>query len=235
MAVFCTARALSPSLRPWDRSRVVNAPVPTGESFTLLLPTFIPWVWTFPASLSGSPLCLVQMELPAMCIRLSSLLWNMVLILPHPPKKWGSHGPTCMPLVSSFLLKTFTNGIKNGSRPVWKEIGFCFSSVYSLFLHFLSRILSNSILRFYWITALYKLTVFPTPDFHSLFFSAVNLSTVSSFSNTGRIEVNPSVRQTGWGGSCADVRHGSSLAFSQQLLYVYSRARSYRGKHHLIH
>lgn len=66
-------------------------------------------------------------------------------------------------------------------------------------------------------TALYKLTVFPTPDFHSLFFSAVNLSAVSSFSNTGRIEVNPSVRQTCQGRSCADMCHGSSSAFSQQL------------------
>lgn len=33
-----------------------------------------------------------------------------------------------------------------------------------------------------------------TPDFQSLLFSAVNFFTISSFSNTGRIEVNPSLR-----------------------------------------
>lgn len=134
-----------------------------------------------------------------------------------------------------FTVKISTGRVQKVSRPIWKRVGFWFSSVYYLSLHFLLGILSNSTLPFQWISALYKLTVFPSPDFQSLLSSAVNLFTVSSCSNIGRIEVNPSPRQTCRGGTCTDVyTSGSLLAFSWQLPQLYSQALGHRRRHYLI-
>lgn len=81
------------------------------------------------------------------------------------------HRSYSLDIIFILHVKTSTGGVKNG--PV-RKVDFWFSSVYSLFLHFLLGILSNSILQFHWIIAFYKLTVSLTTDLHSLF-SAVHL------------------------------------------------------------
>lgn len=79
--------------------------------------------------------------------------------------------------------------------------------------------------------------MFATPDFHSLLFSAVSLFIISSFSNTGWIEISLSPRQMCRERTHAGVHHGSLLAFNWQHLHLYSRGlRSWRkaSPHSLI-
>ena len=80
----------------------------------------------FPDNLLASPVHLLGMELIAVCIWLSSLLWSMVLIFPY---KWGAEGTTCMPLISFSLWRSppmRSKVIQDLLEESWFPVFFCF-------------------------------------------------------------------------------------------------------------
>lgn len=150
-----------------------------------------------------------------------------------PCKRWGSDGPTGMPLVSFLLLRppTVKSKMFQDLFESWFLVFF-----YSFSLYFLLGILLNSISQFLGIVALYKLTV-SNIRFSVSPLSAVNLFTISIFSNTGWIEVNPSPWQTCLGGTCEGGRSTCCLlasacchlAFGGQLLHPHLHSQALWG------
>lgn len=205
------------------RLYVAGTLAPLGSSLThLLLPTFTHWEWPlFPDNLLASPLRLLGMDLLAVHIWLSSLLWSIVIIFPY---QWGSDGTTYMPLISFSLWRSPPMRSKVIQDLNLNRVDLQFSFASSVSLHFLLGILSSSIVLHPAVSlnhcSLQVDKVFP-PQISILSSLQQGVSSQSPFSNTGWVEVSPSPRQMCQGGTCADVRHGGLLAFRQQHLVLY--------------
>ena len=134
----------------------------------------------FPDNLLASPLRLLGMDLLAVHIWLSSLLWSMVIIFPY---QWGSDGTTCMPLISFSRWRSPPMGSKVIQDLNLKRVDLQFSFASSVSLHFLLGILSSSIVLHPAVSlnhcSLQVDKVFPPPDFHSLLSPAGSVFTIS--------------------------------------------------------
>lgn len=126
-----------------------------------------------------SPFHLLGMELLAVCIWLSSLLWSMVLIFPINEVQMA---PLVCLLISFSLWRSPPMGSKV-TQDLLKKSWFQFSFASSVSFHFSLGILSSSIvasaLQFHWIIVLYKLTRWSQPQIFILLSSAGSVFTIS--------------------------------------------------------